>query len=85
MNARPVWPVSLAGRLFQFRGAGHMAVLVQPQHDGRRHRRISLVPAGGTEGALSARLPTESCRRCLLSVVWCGDFLATERTFADMV
>ena len=45
----------LAGRLFQFRRAGQMAVLVQPQPGGRRYRRLSLVPAGGDRARSTCR------------------------------
>ena len=51
------------GRLLERRGAGGMAPLVQPQPDGRRHRRLPLVPPGRREPPLPAGLRAEPRRR----------------------
>ena len=63
-----------------------VAPLVQPQSDGRRHRRLPLVPAWRCRAS-------STCRASLLSLavvaafLWLGVvyFRRTERTFADLI
>ena len=59
---RAVRALRLAGRLLQHGGAGAMALLVQPQSDGRRHRRLPLVPPRRRVHAISAGLSVEPWR-----------------------
>ena len=56
---RAVRPLRVAGRLLERRGPGEVAASVQPQPDGRRHRRFPLVPARRREPALPAGLPAQ--------------------------
>ena len=56
---RPVRPLCLAGRVFECDRSRALALLVQPQPDRRRHRRLPLVragrrPAGSTCQAFSS-------------------------------
>ncbi|MEJ0067161.1 MAG: ABC transporter permease [Caulobacteraceae bacterium] len=53
---RAVRPLRLAGRLLQRRGAGALAILVQPQSGGGRDRRLPLVHPGRAQRALPAGL-----------------------------
>ena len=59
---RPVRPLRLAGRLLERGRAGGLALLVQPESDGGRHRRLPLVPAGRRKPPLPAGLPSEPRR-----------------------
>ena len=83
---RPVRALCLAGRLLERRRARAVALLVQPQPDGRRDRRLPLVPARRREPALPAGLPASASASSRF-FLWLGVryFRRTERTFADLI
>jgi hypothetical protein len=56
------------GRVFERRRARGLALLVQPQPDCRRHRRLPLVRARRRQRRLHSGVPAQPCRRCLVSM-----------------
>ena len=60
---RAVRALCLAGRLLERGGAGAMALLVQPQSGGRRHRRLPLVRPRRRVDTIPAGLSVEPWRR----------------------